>query len=339
MGMRWKALLKWMGAGLGLACLTLAAGCATDPMQRLRSASLPTSPPPAEAWVGQGRTGDRSLGGYANYKAVMNSLGMQVGQHHFDKWRFPDYLAQAGFPKLADEARMALQRQELQNSLVEDQGPFGIGSGGGGDAALIGLGIEIVAAAVMETAIHDHNMALEEKISALARQARPFNGVADDYNRQVALRFGLNPTLVDTFPYRAMALAVSGPAEIGANASLDDWADDYALTESPAHWFLGDDRAKVSQVEAVLAPAGAESPFHWSRRLPWMAGAAGVAAAACLFYGAASYQSPRQSNTSLGIGAGLICAGLGLEWRAMDLRTLTFQRYEDFLKARLNPIK
>ncbi|HTB34408.1 MAG TPA: hypothetical protein VK842_06065 [bacterium] len=327
----------WVGGALAL---LLAAGCATDPMLRLRGASLPLPPPAAEVLVRQGKRADAWIGGYANYKAVVNTLGMQVGERHFDKARFPDYLAQAGFPKLADEAGMALQRQALQDSLIEDNDQ-GVGGGAGGNFGsaggdLAGLAAEVVLYVAMEAAIDHHNQALEKQISDLARRSRPFNGVADDYNSQVALRFGLNPSVVETFPYRPMPSAVGGPAQIGPNAALEDWVQDYDLSETPAHWFLGDDRAKVAQVEAALAPAGEEGDFHWSRRMPWIAGAVGVAATACLLNGLITYQTPPQSNTSLGIGAGLLCAGLGLEWRAMDLRSLTFQRYDDYLRARLS---
>ena len=66
-----------------------------------------------------------------------------------------------------------------------------------------------------------------------------------------------------------------------------------------------------------------------------MAGGGDGGGRAFLLYGAVSYQTPTQSNRSLGIGAGLILLGLGLEWRAMDLHSLTFQRYDDYLRSRL----
>lgn len=338
-----ETLFQWSASraavGAALFGFLLSAGCATDPVARLRSASLPV-PPPAGQLDRQGKAVDPSVGGYANYKAVVDGLGMQVGEHHFDQERFSDYLALAGYPKLASEAKLALRRQALQDGLIEPAGGAGIG---GGDLGAVAVEISILL--VMDVAIELHNHVLQKQIDALARRARPFNGVADDYNSQVAQRFGLDPSVTETFPYRALAVGVSGPAEIGPNAALDDWMDDHALDATPAQWFLGYDRASLTQVESALAPVGADGPFRWSRRLPWAAYALGAAAAVCLGTALSESADPSDwhsappSSSFYAWGGGLACVGLGLEWKAMDLRTVTFQRYGDYLKARLSAAK
>jgi hypothetical protein len=318
-------------------------GCSGAPLNRqLIQAKMPA---PLKAPYGPQNASTTSQL-YDDYRGYVNDIGVQIGRRHFDALRLPTYFESLGLHGLATRAERAnwkaladRKEQHLENT-------------GGGTFAGVSTGNlagDFAADLVLALASGADILHQQEAIDAVRLKAHgsteALADVVRSYNQTLASWLAIQVGGRETSPTKRIPGELPASVEIGENASIGDWLEDYQLLPQRSSWWFGYQKCDPRAILNTFDPEAGHNPLAWPRALPYAGmvcdtlGILAIAAGGYVELNSYDHTWGDRINAPLALwgGAALVGAGLVCQWQAESQEHRIVDRFNSKIRAALFP--